>query len=85
MQASLQEMNAMINSGRRGEYEAMDFPHNRKIRREFQIVMRKAWADIQDHPAVIRLMTEQKESEIRRMEIKGKGLSTFQPVLNMYK
>ena len=85
MQQSLQEMNALIASGRRGEYESMDFPHNRKIRREFQIVMRKAWADIQDHPAVMRLMSEQKQADIKRMEIKGKGLSTFQPVLNMYK
>ena len=86
MLASLADMNRIISTGRRGDYEASDFPHNRRIKYEFERARRLAWGDIQDNPAVQRLMEEQTEADLIRLEKKNTTLRDYsQPILNMYK
>jgi hypothetical protein len=79
-------MNRIISTGRRGDYEASDFPHNRRVKYEFERARRLAWGDIQDNPAVKRLMEEQTEADLIRLEKKNTTLRDYsQPILNMYK
>ena len=85
MQASLEEMNQMIKSGRRGEFESKDFAHNRKIRIIFTKARKKAWAKIKNDTTVQNLIKEQETAERNRMGVKQKGLADYEPVLNMYK
>jgi hypothetical protein len=85
MQASLDEMNQMIKSGRRGEFESKDFAHNRKIRIIFTKARKKAWAKIRQDLMVKNLIKEQEAAERNRMTVKQKGLNDYEPILNMYK
>jgi hypothetical protein len=85
MQASLDEMNQMIKSGRRGDFEYIDFPHNRKLRQIFNRARKRAWASIINNPQVQKIIQEQKEADKVRYGTKRKGLNDYEPILNMYK
>ena len=85
MIASLNEMNQKIKNGERGEYESIDFAHNRKLKILFTRARQKAWAKIKNEPAVQRLIQNQRQSDIKRYQIKKKGLNDYSSVLNMYK
>ena len=85
MQASLDEMNQIIKQGRRGDFENIDFPHNRKLRIIFNRARKRAWARIINNPQVQKLMEEQKDAQRTRQGVSRKGLNDYEPVLNMYK
>ena len=85
MQASLEEMNQMIKSGRRGEFESKDFAHNRKIRQIFERARKRAWAKIMSNPNIQTEIARQDESQRKRLKVNRKGLNDYEPILNMYK
>ncbi len=85
MQASLDEMNEMIKQGKRGEFEAKDFPHNRKIRQIFERARKKAWAKIMNDPTIQTEIAKQNEAQRKRLKVNRKGLNDYQPILNIYK
>ena len=69
--ASLAEMNRVIRSGQRADFESSDFWHNQKIAQMFDEARNRAWAMIQDDPAIERLVREQKSKKkdrIRKQE-----------------
>ena len=82
--ASINEMNRVIRSGQRGDFEVSDFNHNIRIDYIFQEARRKAWASIMNDPRI---------QELRRIDIQKKArryskkidTRTIQPILNMNK
>ena len=83
--ASIAEMNRIINSGDRGNYEAMDFHHNIKIDRIFTLARRRAWASIMNDPRIQVLQQEARMSKARRYRKKKETQRSISPILNMYK
>ena len=65
---SLAEMNRVIDSGERGNYESMDFYHNLAIDRIFTEARRKAWAGIMMDPKVQTLINDAKLKKIKRLK-----------------
>ena len=82
--ASLQTMHRDIRSGNRGEYEAADYFHNKKIEIIFQRARKRAWASIMQDPRIQDLMTEQREARKTRLR-KTKETSNTETILSIYK
>ena len=78
--ASLEEMYKDIKSGRRGDFNARDYYHNRMIDKLFSQARRKAWASISDQEIVRKLIREQ---QLEKQEQLQKQLDTR--FLTMYK
>ena len=83
--ASIEEMNRIIKSGDRGNYEAMDFHHNIKIDRIFTLARRRAWASIMNDPRIQVLQQEARMTKARRYRKKKETQRSVSPILNMYK
>ena len=66
--ASLEEMYTDIKSGRRGDFDVKDYYHNRIIEGLFYRARRKAWAKISSQQNVQRVILEQREKEIARIQ-----------------
>ena len=81
---SINEMNRVINSGQRGDYEASDFYHNIRIDAMFQEARRKAWASIMEDPRIVNIVQQAKHKRKQRRAItdQTRGIN---PLLNMYK
>ena len=79
--ASLQEMRTDIKSGRRGDYDVKDYYHNRMIERLFYRARKKAWSKISSQESVQKVILEQREKEIARIQ-KRQDTSN---ILNIYK
>ena len=79
--ASLQEMYTDIKSGRRGEFDTKDYYHNRIIGREFYLARNQAWAKISKLPQVRRVILEQRQQEIARLNKRSDTAN----ILNIYK
>ena len=79
--ASLEQMRADIKSGKRGDFDVKDYYHNRIIERIFYNARRQAWAKISSQPNVRRVILEQREKEIARIQ---KRTDTAN-ILNIYK
>jgi len=79
--ASLEEMNRVIRSGERQDYETSDFWHNKMINKMFEDARKAAWAIIQNDPEIQRLVLEQKQAQIKR---KKKQTET-RTILSIYK
>ena len=79
--ASLEQMRTDIKSGKRGDFDVKDYYHNRIIERIFYNARRQAWAKISSQPNVRRVILEQREKEIARIE---KRTDTAN-ILNIYK
>ena len=79
--ASLEEMRKDIKSGRRGDFDVKDYYHNRIIEKLFYTARRKAWASISNQPEVQRVILEQREKEIQRIQKR----SSTANILNIYK
>ena len=61
-------MRTDIKSGRRGDFDVKDYYHNRIIERIFYNARRQAWAKISSQPNVQRVILEQREKEIARIQ-----------------
>ncbi len=79
--ASLEEMYKDIKSGRRGDFDVKDYYHNRIIESLFYRARRKAWAKISSQPNVQRVILEQREKEIARIQKRSDTAN----ILNIYK
>ena len=82
--ASIEEMNRIIKTGQRGDYESMDFHHNIKIDNIFQKARRKAWASIKQNQRIQQLIEEGRRKKTKRYQ-KKRETQKLVPVLNMYK
>ena len=82
--ASIEEMNRVIKTGQRGDYETSDFYHNIIIDNIFQKARKKAWASIMDDPRIQELSNKARQRKVSRL---GKKRQTqgLEPILNMYK
>ena len=70
-----------IKSGRRGDFDVKDYYHNRIIEKLFYTARRKAWASISTRSDVQKVILEQREKEVQRIQ---KRTSTAN-ILNIYK
>ena len=61
--ASMQEMYNDIRSGRRAEFDARDYWHNRAIDKLFQKARKKAWASIRERSDIAELIKEQRTKD----------------------
>ena len=84
IQASIDDMNRIIRTGQRGDYEPMDFHHNIKIDAIFQKARKRAWASIMNDPRIQQLMLIEQQKKLQRYR-KKRQTQNLQPVLNMYK
>ena len=66
--ASMQEMYNDIKSGRRADYDARDYWHNRAIDRMFQKARRKAWYSIKQQSDILELIKEQKKADFAQIQ-----------------
>ena len=80
IQESLNIMHNDINSGNRGDYDAMDYFHNLKIDAIFQRARRKAWASIMNDPRIVELQKRKlliDQSKYRKKEQTSDILSIY--------
>jgi len=66
--ASMQEMYNDIKSGRRADYDARDYWHNRAIDRLFQKARRIAWASIKEQSDILELIKEQQKRDYAQIQ-----------------
>ena len=66
--ASMNEMYFDIRSGRRGDFDARDYYHNRMIDRLFSEARRKAWASIRENSNVSALIEEQRQQKVDKLK-----------------
>ncbi len=79
--ASMQLMYSDIKAGRRSEFDARDYYHNRMIDRIFKKARVLAWRRLTDHPEITRIISEQrikKEAQIQKQFASAN-------ILNIYK
>ena len=79
--ASMNQMYLDIKSGRRADFDAKDYWHNKEIDRIFTKARKLAWASIKDQSDVIALIREQ---QLRKQGRLQKQLAT-QNILNIPK
>ena len=80
--ASLAELDRDRNSGKRGEYESMDYFVNMKIDQIFQRARKLAWAKLLNDPKVLEIVNTQDQEKLRR-RLKRINQRSIQPILNM--
>ena len=79
--ASMKLMYSDIKSGRRSEFDARDYYHNRMIDRIFKKARVLAWRRLTDHPEITSIISEQrikKEAQIQKQFASAN-------ILNIYK
>ena len=80
--AALAELDRDRNSGKRGEYESMDYFVNMKIDQIFQRARKLAWAKLLNDPKVLEIVNTQDQEKLRR-RLKIINQRSIQPILNM--
>ena len=65
--SSMNEMYFDIRSGRRGDFDARDYYHNRMIDKLFSEARRKAWASIREDSNVSALIEEQRQQKVDKL------------------
>ena len=83
--ASLAQMETDINSGKRGDFEPVDYYHVGRINQIFQRARRIAWAKIMNDPAVVEIRKKQQDKKIQRYMKKQSTINNIQPILSIYK
>ena len=82
---SMEQMYRDIRSGRRGEFETRDYPHNIAIDKIFRQARKIAWAQVlRSNPKALSLSTENYYKKQRKPQFAQNPPST-QSLLNMYK
>ena len=82
--ASIVEMEKDIRDGNRDKYEAMDYYHNLKIARLFDLARKKAWNEIKGDDLVLDLSATQLGKKIERKK-KTTKTSELTPIYRIYK
>jgi len=76
IQESIAEMNRLISTGQRTEYEVMDFYHNKQIDAIFQAARKLAWQQVSaEQPKVAEIKEEERAKKAKRLT---KTKETFQ-------
>ena len=81
MLASMEEMYSDIRSGRRAQFNARDYYHNRIIDRLFKQAKARAWASIKDDPRIAKVVEEQRLEKVRQVDKRQASAN----ILNIYK
>ena len=81
MLASMEEMYSDIRSGKRAQFNARDYYHNRVIDRLFKKAKARAWASIKDDPRIAKVVEEQRLEKLRQVNKR----QTTANILNIYK
>ena len=79
--ASMKLMYEDIRSGRRSEFNARDYYHNRVIDTLFRNAKKRAWASIKDDGEIARVIEEQRLKKVAQVNKR----TTSQNILNIYK
>ena len=62
----MEQMYADIKAGKRAQFDARDYYHNRMIDKLFQQARRRAWAKIRDNPEAQQLMERAKTKKLHK-------------------
>jgi len=81
MLASMDLMYADIRAGKRGQFNARDYYHNRIIDQVFKRAKKRAWASIKDDPRIAEVIEEQRLEKVAQVDKR----SASQNILNIYK
>tara|TARA_Y100000593_G_scaffold50886_1_gene95650 strand:- start:782 stop:4480 length:3699 start_codon:yes stop_codon:yes gene_type:complete len=79
--ASLAQMQKDIQNGLRGDYQAIDYYHNKKIDRLFTKARKRAWGMINNNPLVLDAIAEQTGKKVNRR----KKVEQTRNILSIYK
>ena len=79
--ASMEQMYEDIRSGRRSDFDARDYYHNRVIDKLFKNAKRRAWNLIKDNPEINKEIERQRLRKLQRVAKR----STSANILNIYK
>ena len=86
MADSIAIMNKDITSGKRGDYNPMDYWHNKKLRQTIEKYKRKAWAKMIEEPDVVEESSIQLEKRRRKAsKVRETNVTDVQPILSIYK
>ena len=85
IQESIRNMNMVIDSGQRGDYEAGDFYHNIQIDNLMNRIRKRAWASIANDPRVYLLTKEQKKKKLQRYHKKLETRGSIDQILSIPK
>ena len=81
MIASMDLMYADIRAGKRGQFNARDYYHNRIIDTMFKRAKKRAWASIKDDPRIAEVIEKQRLEKVAQVDKR----SASQNILNIYK
>ena len=79
--ASMEQMYRDIKSGRRGDFDARDYWHNRQIDILFQRARRIAWNSIKQQSDILTVIEEQRRSKVDQIRKQRETAN----ILNIYK
>ena len=81
MLASMDLMYADIRAGRRAQFNARDYYHNRIIDQMFKRAKKRAWASIKDDPRIAEVIEKQRLEKVAQVDKR----TASQNILNIYK
>ena len=82
---SINQMYFDIRSGKRGEYQAMDYYHNYVIDQLFTQARNAAWIKIKDDPRIASLSLDKRIRKQRRVDKRATSGNVTNSLLNIYK
>ena len=81
MIASMEKMYEDIRAGKRAQFNARDYYHNRIIDRLFKRAKKKAWASIKDDPNIADVIAKQRAEKLAQIDKRSASAN----ILNIYK
>jgi hypothetical protein len=81
MIASMEKMYEDIRAGKRAQFNARDYYHNRIIDRLFKRAKKRAWASIKDDPNIARVIEKQRAEKLAQIDKRTASAN----ILNIYK
>ena len=81
MIASMEQMYSDIRSGRRAQFNARDYYHNRIIDRMFKQAKARAWSSIKDDPKIAEVIEKQRLEKLAQVDKRTASAN----ILNIYK
>jgi hypothetical protein len=81
MLASMDLMYADIRAGKRGQFNARDYYHNRIIDQMFKRAKKRAWASIKDDPRIAEVIEKQRLEKVAQVDKRSASAN----ILNIYK
>ena len=85
VQESIQQMMKDIASGKRSEFEVMDYYHNKAIDRIFQKARKIGWNTIKQDPNIQALKLEERKKKVKRIQKSQDTSGPIPNITNIYK